>query len=67
MANQQATSNVISLYLCPSTIRREASRVGDMTADHTATGRNPSGFPQGCTDYGGVSGIQDAFNDIMTI
>ncbi len=56
VVNQAATSRVISFYLCPSTSWREPSRVGDMTADHTAGGLNPTGAPQGCTDYGGIFG-----------
>ncbi|MGW8257074.1 MAG: DUF1559 family PulG-like putative transporter [Thermoguttaceae bacterium] len=65
MPNQIATSNVVSTYICPSTRRREPGRVGDRTADHTASGRNPSGIPRGCTDYGGVCGYQNPYTGML--
>ncbi|MGD0653921.1 MAG: DUF1559 domain-containing protein [Thermoguttaceae bacterium] len=64
-SNQAATSCIISAYLCPSTKRREPGRVGDRTADHTANGRNPSGIPRGCTDYGGVCGYKNPYNGVL--
>jgi prepilin-type N-terminal cleavage/methylation domain-containing protein/prepilin-type processing-associated H-X9-DG protein len=64
-SNRAATSCIIPSYLCPSTKRREPSRVGDLTADHTAHGRNPSGIPRGCTDYGGVCGYKNPFNGVL--
>jgi prepilin-type N-terminal cleavage/methylation domain-containing protein len=64
-SNQAATNHVITLYLCPSTNRRASSRVGGMTADHTANGFNLYGSPEGCTDYGGVFGVNLATGAIL--
>ena len=45
--NRNATAHIISTYLCPSTNRRERTRVGNATVDGC-----------GCTDYGGVFGYR---------
>jgi prepilin-type N-terminal cleavage/methylation domain-containing protein/prepilin-type processing-associated H-X9-DG protein len=48
--NSQATSHVVPTYLCPSTGRREKTRLGDVT---TGAG----GALAGCTDYAGCFGF----------
>ena len=44
-ANRTATRSIDSTYLCPSTNRRESTRVGDFTI-----------LGEACTDYGGIFG-----------
>jgi prepilin-type N-terminal cleavage/methylation domain-containing protein len=46
--NREAVSHVVSTYLCPSTTRREKTRIDDITTS--------AGFQRGCTDYGGIFG-----------
>jgi prepilin-type N-terminal cleavage/methylation domain-containing protein/prepilin-type processing-associated H-X9-DG protein len=55
-ANRQATSVVISIYLCPSTVRLTRVRYGNTTGDVNGNGRYDPGDFMGMIDYGGMFG-----------
>jgi prepilin-type N-terminal cleavage/methylation domain-containing protein/prepilin-type processing-associated H-X9-DG protein len=53
-ANSTAASTIVSIYLCPSTIRRAPGREGAIVADPTGSGT--STYRGAATDYGGIYG-----------
>ena len=53
-ANRQATSVVIPIYLCPSTIRLTRARTGNTTGDVNGNGRYDPGDFMAMIDYGGM-------------
>jgi prepilin-type N-terminal cleavage/methylation domain-containing protein len=54
--NLPATSRVIPLYCCPSTVRLAPYRVGNLTGDRAGVGLDKATDWMGTTDYGGMFG-----------
>jgi prepilin-type N-terminal cleavage/methylation domain-containing protein/prepilin-type processing-associated H-X9-DG protein len=54
--NRQATSVVVSVYLCPSTVRYSRERVGNTSGDVNRNGQHDPGDFLAMTDYGGMFG-----------
>jgi prepilin-type N-terminal cleavage/methylation domain-containing protein len=54
--NREATSTVISTYLCPSTTRISSDRTGAAVSDQNGNGKYDAGDGMGCMDYGGIFG-----------
>jgi prepilin-type N-terminal cleavage/methylation domain-containing protein/prepilin-type processing-associated H-X9-DG protein len=54
--NLPATSQVISMYICPSTVRRAPYRVGDVTGGMSGVPLSQATDWMGATDYGGMFG-----------
>ena len=55
-ANRQATSVVVAIYLCPSTVRLTRARDGNTTGDVNGNGHYDPGDFMGVIDYGGMYG-----------
>lgn len=55
-ANRAATTQIIPVYLCPTTARLESGRVGNTTGDRNNNGKADPGDFMGVTDYGGIYG-----------
>jgi hypothetical protein len=54
--NLPATSHAISIYVCPSTVRRARYRIGDLTGDRTGVDFDQATDWMGSIDYGGMFG-----------
>ncbi len=54
--NLPATSHVVPLYACPSTVRMAPYRVGNLTGDRASVGLDKAIDWMGTTDYGGMFG-----------
>jgi prepilin-type processing-associated H-X9-DG protein len=59
-ANRQATSAVVAIYLCPSTVRFTRARDENTTGDVNGNGRYDPGDFMGAIDYGGMFGWADS-------
>jgi prepilin-type N-terminal cleavage/methylation domain-containing protein/prepilin-type processing-associated H-X9-DG protein len=59
-ANRQATSVVVAIYLCPSTVRFTPFRAGNTTGDVNNNGHYDPGDLMGMIDYGGMFGWADS-------
>jgi hypothetical protein len=59
--NRDATSQVIDLFLCPSTRRQSKDRDGAVIGDTNNNGVVNAGEGMACMDYGGVFGDSRAF------
>ena len=55
-ANSPATSTIIPVYLCPSTVTFSRVRSGNTTGDVNGNGRYDPGDNMGMIDYGGMFG-----------
>jgi prepilin-type N-terminal cleavage/methylation domain-containing protein/prepilin-type processing-associated H-X9-DG protein len=66
--NQAAASQVVPLYLCPSTSRHQWDRDGERSGDVNGNGRLDAGEGLGMTDYGGMYGtglVEPLANGVM--
>jgi hypothetical protein len=59
-ANRRATSVVISVYLCPTTVRLTRARDGNTSGDVNRNGQYDPGDYMAMTDYGGMFGWASA-------
>jgi prepilin-type N-terminal cleavage/methylation domain-containing protein/prepilin-type processing-associated H-X9-DG protein len=55
-ANRQATSVILPVYLCPSTVRLTRARDGNTTGDVNGNGQYDPGDFMAMSDYGGMFG-----------
>jgi prepilin-type N-terminal cleavage/methylation domain-containing protein len=55
-ANRQATSVIVAIYLCPSTLRVSRSRDGHTSGDVNGNGQYDPGDWMAMADYGGMFG-----------
>ena len=63
--NLPATSRVIPIYCCPSTVRLAPYRVGNRTGDRAGIGLDKATDWMGTTDYGGMFGWTGAGYSFM--